>query len=335
MTCAPSLTTASRYGRIFGVSFAIAFAPLQGVAQTPGKGASASARKADAKASSDSAEAGKSSVTLDQCLSAHRDSQQFRNRGKLIESQQLLQSCADDACPAPVRRDCARWVGEVAAQIPSVVFRLESKGTDSTPIVRVFVNDDLTYSVLPIRPVQFNPGRYKLRFATEGKQEVEQDLVLEEGEKAKEVSVNFDAAQKRPEPPPIVSTPAAAPPAKPVVVSPKPTPVVESRPVPIATYIFAGLGVAATVSFAAWGISSKSLVSDLDGRCSPNCPEGEVDSARQRAAIADISLGVGVASFATATILYFLRPTVTNPVQVDVGMLPRGGWAASVQVHNF
>lgn len=309
----------------FGVTLAIFTSSLQ-VAAQPGEPAASSATEKSPTA------AAQPSGAINDCLSAHRDSQQFRNQGKLVESNELLQTCSRDLCPTPVRRDCQRWANEVAAQTPSIKFRLGVDDGESSRFVKIFVNDALMFNVLPTKSVQFNPGKYHLRFVADGKPTVEQEVTLGDGDQDREVIIKFD------QPPPKATAPTAAatvtPTSKPVALPPAPAQV-ESRPVPLATYLFAGLGVAATINFAAWGISSKSLTSDLEKQCSPNCPQDEVDSARLRAAIADISLGVGVASFATATILYLVRPKVMSPVNVDVGVLPRGGWAATVRVSAF
>lgn len=312
----------------FGTAFAIFTLPLQIAAQEAPTAANVAAAKGQSAAAQPSSGGG----AVNDCLSAHRDAQQFRNQAKLVESNELLQICSRDLCPAPVRRDCQRWANEVTSQIPSVKFRLSADEGEPSRFVKIFVNDALMFNVLPARAVQFNPGKYQLRFVVDGKPAVEHEIILDVGDQDKEVSIDFD----RPPPAKPASTPApvAATPPSSALLAPAPA-LEESRPVPLATYLFAGLGVAATINFAAWGISSKSLTSDLEKRCSPNCPQDEVDSARLRAVIADISLGVGVASIATATVFYFLRPTTLSPVNVDVGMLPRGGWAATVRVSAF
>ena len=268
--------------------------------------------------------------TAAECIAAHRESQELRRQLKLVESRSMLGECGNAACPGPVKRDCLRWVDEIAAQLPSVVFRLEGSGDESARNVRIYVDGELRFQVVPNRSVDFNPGSYRFRFEADGKAPVELDAVLGEAEKFKAITVRFDSEPK----------PGAAPPSptslankSPAPLSPTPT--VESRPVPLASYIFAGLGVAATINFAAWGLSSKSLVSELEDKCAPNCEQEYLDRVRLRSTIADISLGVGVASFATATLFYFLRPTVSVPVEMDVGVLPRGGVAAAIRVKAF
>ncbi len=267
--------------------------------------------------------------TTAECVAAHRQGQTLRKQFGLLESRVLLEQCGNAACPAPVMRDCLRWLDEIASQLSSVVFHVEVDAK-SARNVKIYVNDELRFQVVPNRAVEFNPGTYRIRFETEGKPAIEKEVVVGEAEKLKNVTVKF-AAEQIPS-----KTEPAAPHEDPKPVTPPSRPAtVESRPIPLGSYIFAGLGAAAMINFAAWGFSSKTLVSDLQGRCSPECDPDQVDRARLRATIADISLGVGVASFATATVLYLLRPGMSTPVEVNVSMLPRGGIAGSVRLMAF
>jgi hypothetical protein len=64
------------------------------------------------------------------------------------------------------------------------------------------------------------------------------------------------------------------------------------------------LGAAALGSFAFFALTGKSDENDLRDSCSPNCPESDVDSVRTKYLVADISLGVGIASLGAATWLF-------------------------------
>jgi len=206
---------------------------------------------------------------------------------------------------------------------------LVSKDDEPSRVVKIYVDDELRYQIVPNRAVEFNPGTYRLRFETEGKLPVEHELVLGEAEKFKSVAISF---ANTPQPAAVAST-VTPEPTKSVV--PPPAPQARNRPIPLATYIFAGIGVAATANFAVWGLSSKALTSDLRNTCAPNCEQDNVDRAKTRALIADISLGVGVASLATATIWYLLRPSTSAPVEVNVGFLPKGGIATALSIKTF
>ena len=279
-----------------------------------------------------SAKAAESSApaTVDECLSAHRDGQTLRKQLNLIESRALFNLCSNAVCPAPVTRDCLRWTDEITAQVPSVVFRVESAENEASRKVKIYVENELRFQVVPNRAVELNPGTYRFRFEAEGKPPVEQEVTLGDAEKFRVVAIKFAAdAQSAASAGPRQIAPAVATSTNPNQDK------VESRPIPVASYVFAGIGAAAMINFAAWGLSSKSLVSDLQNRCAPDCEQTYIDRARFRATVADISLGVGAASFVTAGVIYFLRPSTYTPVEVNVGVLPHGGVMGSMRMIAF
>jgi hypothetical protein len=270
--------------------------------------------------------------TVEECLESHREAQALRKQFRLIESRDLLTECSNAACPGPVRRDCLRWVEEISQQLPSVVFRIDASEGESNRVVKIYVDNELRFQSMPSRAVEFNPGTYRLRFVMDGKDPVEQEVVLGEAEKFKSVTVKFPMPPKPGEETP---TPVVTEGAKPLAPLPNPPATEQRRSIPLGSYIFAGLGVAAAINFTSWGLSSRALKSELENKCAPNCEQEYIDRVRFRAMVADISLGVGVASLATATVLYFLQPTTSVPVEVNVGMLPRGGVVGTVRVNNF
>lgn len=71
-------------------------------------------------------------------------------------------------------------------------------------------------------------------------------------------------------------------------------------------------------SFAIFGIQGKNEVDDLQ-KCKPRCAEEDVDSARTKLIIADISLGVGVVALGVATYMLLTRPKVDASVKTTGG----------------
>jgi hypothetical protein len=57
----------------------------------------------------------------------------------------------------------------------------------------------------------------------------------------------------------------------------------------------------------------------LEARCAPMCTEREVDDVRRRYRIADVSLGVGLASLAAAGYLYFTSPREAGDSSLALG----------------
>jgi hypothetical protein len=82
------------------------------------------------------------------------------------------------------------------------------------------------------------------------------------------------------------------------------------RPVPESVFIVggvgAGLGLATFGVGGIWGDIKKSQIESRN--CAPFCSSNDVNTVRTLYAIADVGLGVAVASVVVSGILYFTRP---------------------------
>lgn len=252
-------------------------------------------------------------VSTEMCIESHTQSQLLRRDEKLIESRSVLVSCSSAACPSALRRDCARWLEEVEKQIPSVGFRASMAGEEEVD-VQVIVDGELVLERLEGKALELNPGAYRVRFVPPQPFEpIEQELVMSQGEQFRVVTVEFER--------PVDDVPPVAE-----------TRTVTERPTPTATYVFAGIGAAAAISGAAWGLSTWAVTGELEASCAPECPGKTVDIVRQRALIADISWGVSAASFITAAAFYFLRPEVPrSETTIDVALVD-GGVLGAVEI---
>jgi hypothetical protein len=246
------------------------------------------------------------------CLGKHTEGQELRRDGKLIESQDAFRQCSATACPSEIIRDCLGWLEEVSKQIPSVSFAVTADGVNRAD-AQVFIDDVLVLEKLSGRAIDVNPGPHRVRVVLPPFAPFEEQVVFTEGDKFRVVDVQF--ASPRPAPEPLATTPGAAP-----------ARVEMDRPVPVATYVFGGLGIAAAISGGAWGISNVALRSDMEDQCAPNCSDRSIEVLKQRALLADISWGVSIVSLATAATVYLLRPEEPReqPVAVDVRLLPAG-----------
>ena len=268
-----------------------------------------------------------SEVSPEACVKAHQESQTLRRQYRLLESRDRLLLCSNTDCPGLVRKDCLRWLDEVAVQISSVVVHVDSGDSNAPHNVKVYIDNDLRFESIPNRAIELDPGTYHFRFEVEGRQPVDLQVTVAEAEKFKNVTVNYSPPAKSSNGIAISKDDSARNPISVKFVSPSKT---TTRPVPAVTYLFAGLGGAAAVNFGIWALSTQSLKHDLEQKCSPNCDQKYIDRVRTRALVADISLGVSVASFATAAITYFARPEAKPLLDVAVGPLPNGGFIGQV-----
>ncbi len=149
------------------------------------------------------------------------------------------------------------------------------------------------------KPLQMDLGKHSVKFEYAG-QTKEEDVIIGAGQKNRNVNVTFGAA-------PAASVGGTTPPPK------------ESEGSLLPALVVGGLGVVALGSFAVFGLGGKSDVSDLQ-RCKPTCPESDVDKARTKLIVADISLGVGVVALGVATYLFLTRPKLD--AEVKTGQSP-------------
>ncbi|MDB4942781.1 MAG: hypothetical protein JWP97_2315 [Labilithrix sp.] len=225
----------------------------------------------------------------EQCASAADQAQQLRDEGKYRRAREQLLVCARDVCPAPIKRDCLDWLTQLETVAPTVVLSAKA-GTKDLYDVRVSVDGAIVTEKLDGKPLQMDLGKHTFKFEYAG-QTKEEDFVIGAGQKNRSLSVTFGGAA------PTVPEPAAR------TEEPK------ASVVPAA--VVAGVGVLALGSFALFGLTGKSDVDDLQS-CKGHCAESDVDSARTKLIVADISLGVGIVALGVATYMFLSRPHVAE-----------------------
>jgi hypothetical protein len=229
------------------------------------------------------------------CLSAYETSQVQRKEGHLLAAREALTVCTRDECPALVRTDCAGWLADVDAALPSVVLQASADG-DEIANVTVRVDGAIVKTSLDGKATQTDPGPHTFRFETAGFPPIETAVVIREGERYRALRVAFRSPKKEP----------------------WSAPVRTSRPIPLASWIFAGVSVAATASFVGFAISGFQRKEALRTECAPFCAASDVDTVQHRYFAADLSLAIAGASLGVASLFYFTRPEVP----IRVGLVP-------------
>jgi len=239
-----------------------------------------------------------STPAVEGCVSAHDRAGGLVRSEQWLDARQALSGCVDEACPIAIRADCQGWLGDVAAALPTVLIVLERDDEGKRP-VRLELDGRSEELPEKLGPIELMPGPHRLRFLLEGYAAIEHDVTLEKGEKNRVVTVRFVR-------PNVVAPLPASPPPPPPRAAPE-----RRRPVPLATYLYAG---GAVVSF---GISGALLGSALASRnsaredCAPGCPTSERESIDRRLLAADIMGGVGLVLGGLAVYSYIDRPWVT------------------------
>lgn len=228
-----------------------------------------------------------------ECMAAASKGQELRDEGKLTEARTLFERCADPSCPAPIPGYCAEWLGDVARKMPTVVFRaVDETGHDVTDASAQI--DGSAPVAVDGRAVDVNPGKRTIRISRAGSRPFEDVIVVAQGEKDRVVVAKLAPA-------PIAATPVETP-----------APVKTSRGVPTASWVAWGIGGAALLSFAAFGLKARVDYDDYESRCGSRCAPSERDTVQTSVTIADVSLVVALLAAGVGTVFYLVRPTPSS-----------------------
>ncbi len=136
---------------------------------------------------------------------AYERAQEQKQGGKPVEAKRSLVVCSQPGCPAFIAKDCSRWIGEVEASTPSnsVIAAKDATGSDIVD-VQVFVDERPLVDHLDGTALAMNPGKHTFRFEHPGSASERQVVVVREGEKAREIRVQFGdgAGSAAPDSPP-------------------------------------------------------------------------------------------------------------------------------------
>jgi hypothetical protein len=225
------------------------------------------------------------------CVQAHTSGQREAKAGHLIAASESFASCvSQDGCPDAIRSECADFYKATQSSIPSLIFAaLDEQGGDLIE-VRVFADDQPLAESLDGRPIAIDPGQHHIKLELPSGQILETDVLVREGEKNRIVTL-------RAKPIPKPATEASA--------QSRETKGVEHT-LPTSFWVASGVGAAALVSFGTFAAMGHGKQSALDA-CAPSCSashQSTYDAMRRDYLIADVSLGVAVASAGVATWLF-------------------------------
>jgi hypothetical protein len=226
--------------------------------------------------------------TKDQCADSYEAAQRLRKAYKLRAAHEQLVVCAAASCPAFMTQDCAKWLGEVEANTPTVV--LLAHGADGSALVDVHVTMDgepLT-DRLDGRAIAVDPGAHQMHYETAGRT-LDERIVVAEGARNQQVVADLGRLTGRlaPRSEPPSGVPAGPP-----------------RPIPTATWVLGGAAAIAAVSFAAFAIAGRSVQS-----CAPECTRPQVDDLRRDYLVADVSWIAALVAAGAALVVYLAAPS--------------------------
>jgi hypothetical protein len=261
------------------------------------------------------------------CVAAADKGQELRSDGKLTLAREQFVRCSKDECPAPLRQDCAQWMTEVVSALPSVVVGARDAEGHDLVQVRVIVDGSAVAESLDGKPIPVDPGVHRFRYELADGRQVEDRVVVRQGEKNRALTVTFLSLGGAP--------PATA--GRPGEPAPKArrteggTPSAASTSPPAMAWLLGGVGLVALGTAAYFDLSANSRVLDLRSSCAPNCEQSDVDAVRTKYTVAGVAAGVGVVSLGIASYLFLRHPSEPERVgrlRVDLGPTPGGASAA-------
>jgi hypothetical protein len=254
---------------------------------------------------------------LSQCAEAFEKAQALNKQGKPTPALDQLLICAQPSCPAFLTKECTANYDRIKSSLPTVT--LIARRSEAEPLVDVKVSVD--GNVLQTRidglAVALDPGLHEFVFEHEGDPPVTVRALLAEGERNKPIIAIFPTPPAPQQAPQEARGPAPAPQKATTGGS-------SSFHVPAATYAFGALGVAGVglgVTFRVLGAADYNSLADTCGR---RCANRDVDQAKQKYLVSNISLGLGAAALVTSGLfLYFSQShdahSASNPEGLRVG----------------
>lgn len=250
-----------------------------------------------------------------ECAAAAEDAQKLRDEGKYRRAREQMLVCARDVCPGPIKSDCGKWLTEVDRDAPTVVFGAKDQKGDLAD-VKVSMDGVSVQDRLDGKPVLVDSGEHTFKFETKDGQTQEQKVILRAAEKARPIIVTFG------------NTPAGSGNAGNAGGSGNAGADSGGGGSLILPIALAGVAAVGIGGFIIFGLSGKSDVDKLQD-CKPNCSTDDVDSARTKLIIADISLGVGVVAAAVSAYLFITHKSGPD-VTVKTGAQSKG-WFSNVR----
>jgi len=228
-----------------------------------------------------------------ECIEAFDRAQDLRESLHLRAAREQLLVCANESCPAPVRKDCADLGDVVTRDMPTLSLGArDASGVDLTG-VRVLVDGEAMMVDDSGRAIPSDPGRRHLRFEYPGYVPVQEDVVLRVGEHSRQVIATF-------------SERAAPPPAAGSTLESVPAPMRREKKsgAPAAALALGAVGAVGLASFAFFGLTGLNERSSAVSACAPACTTDQVSPVRTRFILADVSLGVSLVALGIATYVW-------------------------------
>jgi hypothetical protein len=224
-----------------------------------------------------------------ECLDAASKGQILRDEHKLVEARDAFRMCARQQCPSMVQRDCSGWLDAVEDAVPTIVISAKDPAGGDLVHVRVSIDGALALTALDGQSMTIDPGTHEFHFELADGTAADQQVVVAEGAKSKQVWVVLGRA----------SVPAAR--------AAVPPPTRTSSGWKTLGWVAEGVGLGGLAVGAAFGIvaiSDKSSANCVAGMCDA----GPLSRARTAAAVSTVGFIAGGILAATGLGILIFAP---------------------------
>ena len=266
-------------------------------------------------------------VSKEQCAHAYETAQEAKAEGRFQESIAELRICAQPVCPSFVQTECAAWLDEVEAELPSIVVRVVGKNGEDVDSAVVKIDEEIAEGILSGRAFALNPGKHQLWVQLEGEEPKTQSLMVSQGQKNRLVTVSYEEKA--------VAGPTSTT-AAPIEYEP--------NPLRVWSYVIGGTGLAAIGVGIGVGLAAVSDQNTLESDCGLTgslCDQDEYnsrkDSIDSQKIIADITWISGAALAIGGVVMFIATPPRPKKPAEGVALqswgvtpLPGGGGFATL-----
>lgn len=231
------------------------------------------------------------------CINAAEASQKLRKESKLSEAREKVLACSREVCPAVVRSDCVKWLSEIDASLPTVVFRVRDEAGHDVIDVKISVDGKEVLSKLTGSAIPIDPGQHKLRYESAGHLAAEDTVLIAENEKGRVLKMDLhDASAATPS---TGSGGGATTTTAATGDGQKTAPSGGAGPGP---WVLGGVGVASLAAFAVLEAIAQGEYGDLKNGCGAtrSCTDSQTSPTQTKFIVAGITMGVGIAALAVA-----------------------------------
>jgi len=279
------------------------------------------------------------------CVDAYVAAQSSRSDHHLLAARTQLRTCARQECAPFMRgemtRDCAQWLTEVEAGIPTVVFSAKDAAGNDIVDVTVSAEGTVLTQRLDGRAIEIDPGSHTFTFADAAGHTATQTAVALEGTKNQVVRVTFGQTAPPPpaQPQPPLQQPTPQPQPQPASAPTSTTTAnpaaAEAPAAPTRSYwtgqriigvVATGVGLVGVGVGGLLGLSAKSQWNKANGESMP-AAHNDSQSAYDLGNVASVVTIAGGVIAAAGLVVWLIAPSPQTQVGLDGhGLTLRGSF---------